>query len=442
MISGRSCQLLWKRQFATHHIVPEPSVLVEKHFNARHLIFNRPKRLNALDMEMVDIMYPHFKSWEQSSKVNAIFLEGKGRALCAGGDVKVIQDVAKRAIDPTQRDDLQFQIDLEYEMIHFIACMKTPYIAVMDGITMGAGGGLTAFAPFRIATENTQFAMPETAIGLFCDVGASFFLSRLDGHIGAYMGLTSRVVKAEDAIFSGIASHFVPSERLDNMKHEISRVERPDYDLINEIIEHHAADQHHTPSVYTLCGEQRNTIDRCFKHETVEEVISSLKEDGSKFAMETVDTIMKRSPTSVKITFEHLIRGRNMTLMDCLRMEHILWQKVPYTHDFVEGVSSHVVHKRQPQWMPSTLEEVDLDEDICVNLFNANVKQQARFLSNEDFIHHPYRKYSLPLEVDIKADVEKHQFTSRKETLEWFVNKYKKKFGIHQKIEDILNRQQ
>ncbi|RCH88572.1 hypothetical protein CU097_007555 [Rhizopus azygosporus] len=239
----------------------EPSVLVKRDASARHLILNRPRKLNAIDLEMVNIIYPHLKAWELSDPhAKVIFMRGVGRALCAGGDVK---DVALKIKDPNKHEELAFQVDSEYEMIHFISTMKKPYIAVMDGITMGAGAGLlSAFAPFRIATENTQFAMPETAIGLFCDVGASFFLSRLDGHMGPFMGMTSRILKAEDALFAGVATHFVPSANLEALEYELATIDCIDHNKVHETIEKFAVKKGHKPSVYTLHGQVRKTIDR------------------------------------------------------------------------------------------------------------------------------------------------------------------------------------
>lgn len=194
---------------------------------------------------------------------------------------------------------------------------------------VGAGGGLSVLSPFRVATENTQFAMPETAIGLFCDVGASFFYSRLDGQLGPYMGLTSRIVKAEDALFSGIATHFVPSSRLEALESRLAEIDEPDHDLVHTTIEEFAVERDHTPHTYTLHGEHRMIVDECFQYDTVEEIVKALKSNGSKFALDTLDTMMKRSPTSLKVTLEHLRKGSKLSVMDCLRMEHVLWQTVP-----------------------------------------------------------------------------------------------------------------
>ncbi|EPB91747.1 hypothetical protein HMPREF1544_01459 [Mucor circinelloides 1006PhL] len=437
-MTTRSVARILKRSFATQqqqHI--EPPVLIKNHLASRHLILNRSKRLNALDMEMVDIMYPNLKAWEESNQVNVIFLKGVGRALCAGGDVK---DVINQLKDPQRIPNLEHQIDTEYEMIHFLGTMKTPYIAVMDGITMGAGGGLSVLSPFRVATENTQFAMPETAIGLFCDVGASFFYSRLDGQLGPYMGLTSRIVKAEDALFSGIATHFVPSSRLEALESRLAEIDEPNHDLVHTTIEEFAVERDHTPQTYTLHGEQRQIVDECFQYDTVEEIVKALKENGSKFALHTLDTMMKRSPTSLKVTLEHLRKGSKLSVMDCLRMEHVLWQTVPFAHDFVEGVTSHVIHKKPPRWNPKRLEDLDLHDDIRVKLFHANVKRRLNFRNQEDYHLHPYRRYALPSEKEILETKALFNLKSTEDTIKWFDNDRNGKFGIRQKIQDVFDR--
>ncbi|KAI7906626.1 ClpP/crotonase-like domain-containing protein [Cokeromyces recurvatus] len=376
--------------------------------------------------------------WEESYKVKNIIINGKGRAFCAGGDVK---DVIEMVKDPSKHERLAHQIDTEYNMIHFMGTMKTPYIAIMDGITMGAGGGIVCPAPFRIATENTQFAMPETSIGLFCDVGASFFLSRLDGYLGTYMGLTSRVVKAEDALFAGIATHFVPSERLEALEAQLAKLDNKyDHEAVHRTIEAFAVNKDHVPETYTLHGEHQHIINQCFKYETVEEIIRALKENGSKFAIDTIDTILKRSPTSVKVTLEHLCRGSKLSWMNCLRMELQLWQTVPFAHDFVEGVTSHVIHKRAPKWNPPRLEDLDLEEDIRIKFFYANTKRRLFFSNQEDYDLHPYRRFALPSEKEILQTKDLQNLKTVQETVEWFEKDRNGKFGVKQKVEDVLNR--
>ncbi|KAI8970052.1 ClpP/crotonase-like domain-containing protein [Mycotypha africana] len=400
---------------------------------------NRPRRLNALDMEMVDIIYPHLKAWEVDETAKIILMKGRGRAFCAGGDVK---DVISMIKDPAMQSKLNHQLDTEYDMVHFIGTMKTPYIAVMDGITMGAGGGLACHAPFRIATENTQFAMPETAIGLFCDVGASFFLSRLDGYLGRYMALTSKILKAEDALFSGIATHFVFSDRLEELESKLDALQSPQLDEIDELIGKYSVSKNHEPTVYTLYGQNRVIIDKCFKYDTVEQIIDALNEDGSQFALQTVDTILKRSPTSLKVTLEHLRRGINLSLKNCLRMEHVLWQTVPYSHDFVEGVTSHVIHKRTPDWKPKKLEDLDLDSDIKVKYFHANVKRKLIFTNEQDdYIEHPYQRYALPTARDILQAYHAEKYKSAEEAVSFFTKERGDKFGLRQKIEDVFARE-
>ncbi|KAG2237226.1 hypothetical protein INT48_006630 [Thamnidium elegans] len=418
----RNLPLIFKRGFAQQaQGIIESSVLIKKNLGSRQFILNRPRRLNAIDMEMVDIIYFNLKAWEASEQAKIVFLKGTGRALCAGGDVK---DVINSLKDPSKHKDLEHQIDTEYDMIHFMGTMKTPYIAVMDGITMGAGGGLCSFAPFRIATENTQFAMPENAIGLFCDVGASFFLSRLDGHLGAYMGATSRIVKGEDALFAGLATHFVPSSRLEALEARLAELDHATHDMIHQAIEEFAVERDHTPATYTLHGKDRKMMDDCFKHEKMEDVMLALKEDGSQFSKDTIDTILKRSPTSVKITHEHIRKGSGLSLKECLNMEHRLWQTVP----------------KQPKWNPARLEDLDLEQDIRVRFFHANVKRRLHFTHTPDFHLHPFRRYALPTEKEILETKKANSLRTVADTVEWFDKDRNGKFGVRQKVEDVLER--
>ncbi|KAI8086224.1 ClpP/crotonase-like domain-containing protein [Halteromyces radiatus] len=417
----------------------EEQVLIQETGKTRSFTLNRPRVLNAMTIEMVETFFPCLQAWEKSEDVNMIFLKGNGRALCAGGDVKA-------ALGFIHQKDGQFIdiLDMEYRMFHYVATMKKPYIALMDGITMGAGGGLSVNAPFRIATENTQFAMPENTIGLFPDVGASFFLSRLDGQVGTYMGMTGHVIKAHDVLYSGIATHFVPSIHLPELEARLTELDTSDHDIINDTINAFASEQLDHPQMknqhFTLCGDTRRIIDRCFRYDTAEEIVDALEKDGSAFAKAARETILKRGPTSIKITLEHLRRGIHMGITDCMKMEYSLWQKMAIRHDFTEGVTSQLITRQPPQWQPSTLEQVD-HKELKKVFFDTPAERSIKMIyDNDNYLVHPYRRYVLPSESDIIHVLKQHPTWQQKDLLDHFGKLQQNKFGVAEKVKDVWNR--
>lgn len=194
--------------------------------------------------------------------------------------------------------------ELEYQLNHYIGILKKPFISIMNGITMGGGVGISVHAPFRIATEKTLFAMPETGIGLFPDVGGSFFLPRLDGELGTYLGLTGARIKGEEVFMAGIATHYIPSARLPTLLTRLTELETEELDVINNILEEFVADSDLEQwKTWSLGGEIGNAIDRCFKYDTLEEIVEALEKEGSEWANKTLDTLKEMSPTSLKVCF-------------------------------------------------------------------------------------------------------------------------------------------
>lgn len=415
-------------------------VITKKLIGIRQIVLNRPKRLNALNLDMINAITPKVLAWNGSGLANIITLKGNGRALCAGGDVRSVVEAAK-ANDPNTPE----YFASEYRLNHLIACLDTPYISIMDGITMGGGIGLSVHAPFRIATENTMFAMPETAIGLFPDVGGSFFLPRLDGEIGTYLGLTGARLQAEDVLFAGIATHFVPSSRLEALETRLSELESSNYDVINSAIEEFSAD--YDPEVkFSLGGESRKAVDRCFKFNTVEEIIEALDKENTEWATKTKATLLEMSPTSLKVTLQQLRIGAKRSISDCFKMEHKLAEKFMVSKDFHEGVTAKLVNRTTPKWDPSTLAEVSNDS-IISEYFEAPAERQLNLLSPKDFKQYPYRKYGLPSEEDIRrvvtgdaADAMLAQPITSNDIVDWFIREQHGKFGVEQKVREVLDR--
>ncbi|CAO3680344.1 unnamed protein product [Umbelopsis vinacea] len=415
-------------------------VIAKKLIGVRQLILNRPKRLNALNLNMIKAIIPNVLAWNGSGLANIITLKGNGRALCAGGDVRSVVEAAM-AKDPNTHEYFMN----EYQLNHLIASLDTPYVSMMDGITMGGGIGISVHAPFRIATENTVFAMPETAIGLFPDVGGSFFLPRLDGELGTYLGLTGAKLSAEDVLFAGIATHFVPSSRLEALENRLAELESSNYDIINTAIEEFAAD--FDPEVrFSINGETRKAIDRCFKFNTVEEIIAALDKESSDWAAETKATMKELSPTSLKVTLQQLRIGAKRSIADCFKMEYKLAEKIVFSSEFHEGVTAKLVNRTTPKWNPPTLSEISNDS-ILKNYFEAPGERQLSLLSPKDFMQYPYRKYALPSEEDIRRVVTgdaadailSHPVTSN-DIIDWFVRERHGKFGVQEKVREVLER--
>uniref|UniRef100_A0A5F9C9G5 3-hydroxyisobutyryl-CoA hydrolase n=1 Tax=Oryctolagus cuniculus TaxID=9986 RepID=A0A5F9C9G5_RABIT len=299
------CRLLWRfSSFKRTNIILQHlrmskhtdavgDVLLERKGCAGVITLNRPKFLNALSFSMVRQIYPQLKKWEQDPETFLILIKGAGeKAFCAGGDIKVISEAAKAK----QKMSQDFFRE-EYLLNNAIARCQKPYVALIDGITMGGGVGVSVHGLFRVATEKTVFAMPETAIGLFPDVGGGYFLPRLQGKLGYFLALTGFRLKGRDVYRAGIATHFVDSAK--------SKTDQ-DKPFILE--------------------EHMDKINRWFSASTVEQITENLRQDGSPFALEQLKVLNKMSPTSLKIALRQLTEGSSKTLEEVLTMEYRLSQ--------------------------------------------------------------------------------------------------------------------
>ncbi|XP_013165182.1 PREDICTED: 3-hydroxyisobutyryl-CoA hydrolase, mitochondrial [Papilio xuthus] len=328
----------------------EQEVLFETLNNAGVITLNRPKALNSLNTNMVTMMLPQLQEWERSKGL--VIIKGAGeKAFCAGGDVK-------SAIDRVEGPKF---FHTEYNVNYLIGKYKIPYIAFMDGITMGGGLGVSVHGRYRIATEKTLIAMPETKIGLFPDVGGSYFLPRLQVNLGLYLGLTGDRLKAKDVVKSGIATHFVPSRRLFELEKLLSRCNNDSEirNLLNKFNE--------PPEEFSLASNIKH-INYCFAASTIEEIIERLQKVQNDWSIKTLKTLSQMCPGSLKITLRALQRGAQLDLPQCLRMEYRLACRATENHDFPEGVRALLIDKdNNPQWNPKTLD--DVTEDYVENYF-------------------------------------------------------------------------
>ncbi|XP_068052469.1 3-hydroxyisobutyryl-CoA hydrolase, mitochondrial isoform X2 [Anomalospiza imberbis] len=330
-------------------------VLLEKKGAAGIITLNRPKALNALNLSMIQQIYPQIKTWEQDPETFLIIIKGTGgKAFCAGGDIRAITEAGK-----VGGKLLQDFFRGEYRLNNAIGTCKKPYVALIDGITMGGGVGVSVHGHFRVATEKTVFAMPETAIGLFPDVGGGYFLPRLSGKIGYYLALTGCRLKGRDVLRVGIATHFVESEKLPALENDLIALKSPSKEKIADLL-----NSYHTKCTIDqekefALHEHMEKINSLFSANSMEEIVKKLKQDGSPFAMKQLETINKMSPTSLKLTLRQLREGASMSLQEVLRMEYRLSQACMKGHDFYEGVRAVLIDKDQsPKWKPAALEEV------------------------------------------------------------------------------------
>jgi len=313
------------------------------------IVLDRPKALNALTLDQVHLMHPQLDLWAADPDVALVVIEGAGeRAFCAGGDIKELH----RAAAGGESDYLTAFYRDEYRFNRRIKTLPKPYVALLDGITMGGGVGVSVHGRYRVATERTLFAMPETGIGFYPDVGCSFVLSRLPGAIGRYLGMTGARLGPADTLHVGIATHYVESGRIDALREALSQA--GDDDSVAAILARFSSD----PGP-TALDRERALIDRCFGHDRLEDVLAALEAETDPFAAATLATLRRHSPLLVAITFEMIRRAASLSFDACLQMEYRLSQVVARAPDFVEGVRALLIDRdNKPVWNPATLAEV------------------------------------------------------------------------------------
>ncbi len=314
------------------------------------VLLNRPKALNALTHEMCVELHGHLTAWAADPSVRALVIEGAGeKAFCAGGDIRKLYDEGRAG----GRYPYDFYYD-EYRLNALVKHFPKPYIALIDGIVMGGGVGVSVHGSHRIVTDRTLFAMPETGIGLFPDVGGSYFLPRCPGQVGMFLGLTGARLKAADAIYAGIGSVFVPSDRLPDLKESLAAEAESATPDIDAVIANFAAD----PGAASLPDHQAE-IDACFGLGSVEEILSALRKAGTDWATAQADTIETKSPTSLKVAYRQIRNGAELDIDECMRMEWRMVNRIIAGHDFYEGTRAVVIDKDQkPAWQPKRLADV------------------------------------------------------------------------------------
>ena len=332
-------------------LVGTDEIRFEHRGRAGIVTLTRPKALNALTHGVVKELAGALTEWSSDDSVSVVVIKAEGRAFCAGGDIMDVYRARQEG-----REAHGFFAD-EYRMNAQLAAFPKPYVSLIDGIVMGGGVGISVHGSHRVMTENGQLAMPEVGIGFFPDVGGSYVLSRLRDGFGMYLALTGGRIRTGDALWSGLATHYVPSADLGGLS-----------DVLCETGDVEQAMARFSPSRPPESDEAKlKAIASHFSRETLGDILDSLADAagrGDAFAKETLETILTRSPTSLKVTFAQIREGRSLSMIECMEMEYRILRRMLTGHDFYEGIRAAIVEKgSKPMWDPARLEDVS-DEMI------------------------------------------------------------------------------
>lgn len=328
------------------------------------ITLERPQSLNALNLSMITALHEILKAWRHDANVHAIIVQGQGeRAFCAGGDLRAVYEAH-------QRKDAHFHDELfrkEYTLNLEIARFSKPYISFIQGIAMGGGLGLSVHGSHRVVSEHVQLAMPETKIGYFPDVGASYFLNKAPGAVGMYLALTGNSLGTSDSLYAGLATHFIPQARHSQVIESLFEIDASQQRNIDKVLEKYT-----DKFSDSFLQAHQVKIDALFDHSRLKKIFQALENDPSSFAQETLKILKMRSPTSLQITFELLKRNKGKSLADAIETEFQLSQVFIKNHDFFEGIRALLIDKDQkPDWSPATIEDVDFS--IVEEYFNHKI---------------------------------------------------------------------
>jgi enoyl-CoA hydratase len=335
----------------------EPEILFERRGTAGIVTLNRPKALNAVTLIMVRALRQQLDAWRNDPAVTRVIITGAGgRAFSAGGDLRQVYELARSG---RQEEALVYWRE-EYALNSVIKHYPKPYVALLDGIVMGGGVGVSVHGSHRLAGDKFLFAMPEVAIGFFPDVGATWFLPRMPGELGTFCAVTGERLGSADAVSSGIATHRVSSGDIPKLIDALCE-ETP----VDQVVAAHAGAAEVGP-----VAARRAVIDRAFAADTSEDILANLDREASggqpdaQWAEATAATIRSRSPTSVKLALAQVRWAHARSFAECMGAEFRIVSRIVYDHDFFEGVRALLIDKdNQPRWQPATLAEV-ADKDI------------------------------------------------------------------------------
>ncbi len=336
-------------------------VITHTHGAAGHVSLNRSKALHALTLEMCHAISAALTEWENDPAVEVVLLDhSEGRGFCAGGDIAFLRNSALNDGGVSGR---KFFHD-EYQLNHQMFTYAKPIVAFMDGITMGGGVGISQPCKFRVATEHTRFAMPETGIGLFPDVGGGWYLSRLGGRIGQFLALTGARLDGAECLWAGLATHYLPSDKLAEAKARIAEHPGRIAGILGELSV--------TPPEARIAGNA-DRIAKLFHSDRYEDILASLesdaKDNANDWAAKERDTLGTKSPQTCKVALRQLAESAKLTdFAENMRMEYRIASRVLTRPDFAEGVRAVIIDKTgDPQWNPATPE--DVSEELIDSIF-------------------------------------------------------------------------
>ncbi|MBX3480131.1 MAG: enoyl-CoA hydratase/isomerase family protein [Caulobacter sp.] len=328
----------------------EPEVLTRIEGAVGRITLNRPRALHALTSKMCAVMTEALLAWREDAAVHTILIDHSGeRGFCAGGDIRMLAESGAG-----DGKEARAFFHTEYRLNHLLFTYPKPVVTVMDGVTMGGGVGLAMPSSVRIATERTTFAMPETGIGLFPDVGGGWFLPRLPGKAGLWLAMTGARIKGADCVRLGLATHYMPSEHVEGFKAAL--IEHPD--AIAGALAHFVRDPGPAPLEPHLAD-----IDRLFGLGSVEAILAALLADGGEWARGQLAVLATKSPQTLKVAFRQLEHGAAFDdFADNMKMEYRIGARVVQRHDFLEGVRAVIIDKdNNPLWNPASVEAVGDD---------------------------------------------------------------------------------
>ncbi|KAL7121049.1 hypothetical protein ACP275_02G159600 [Erythranthe tilingii] len=337
-------------------------VIIEGKASSRTAILNRPSSLNALNTSMVARLQKLYRNWEDDPNIEFVVLKGGGRAFAAGGDIVSLYNLIKEG----NLEECKEFFWTIYSFIYFLGTYLKPHVALLNGITMGGGAGISIPGTFRVATDKTIFATPETLIGFHPDAGASFYLSHLPGYLGEYLALTGEKLNGAEMLSCGLATHYSLIKKLPLVEEKLGNLTTDDPSVIEACLGGQG------DSVFpdqTSVIHRIGTVDKCFSHDTVEEIIESLENEAAKtndsWCVSTLNKLKEAAPLSLKVSLRSIREGRFQTLDQCLIREYRMsLQGISrqITGDFCEGVRAKLVDKDfTPKWDPPTLEHVSQD---------------------------------------------------------------------------------
>lgn len=361
---------------AQEQLNPEEVVLGEEINHVRLITLNRPRQLNVISARVVELLAEYLEKWEKDDDAQLVIFKGAGRAFCAGGDLKMFY------AGKTERDVCLEVVYRMYWLCYHIHTYKKTMVSLANGIIMGGGAVMVVPLKFSVVTEKTVFALPEASIGLHTDCSFSYILSHLPGHLGEYLGLTGARLDGKEMIAAGLATHFVPSEKIQELENRLLSLNSGDENAIRNVIEDFSLKVQ--PDEDSIL-HKLSTINKCFCKESVEEIIEAFEAEGNTEENKWIGPVLKglkrSSPTGLKITLRSIQDGRKQTLEKCLKKEFRLTMNITrsmISGDLYEGIRALAIDKdNTPMWEPATVAEVTKEKlDLVFEPYSTELELQ------------------------------------------------------------------